>query len=103
MKTPKQPVRRVNRLEKRATKLMDKAQSKWTKAEAIRKNYEGDNMAENKYDQLIGRSTRLADRAKSKATKASYLRDKSGMAPSPIKSQSKSKSIESSTKRKRGM
>lgn len=103
MKTPKQPVSRVNRLEKRATKLMDKAQSKWAKGEAIRKNYGNSNLAEGKYDQLMNRASRLESRAKNKATKASYLRDKTGMAPSPIKSQSKSKFIESSTKRKRGM
>jgi len=81
---------------------MDKAQSKWKKGEAIRKNYSGDNLAEGKYNQLMNRASRLESRAKSKASKASYLRDKTGMAPSPIKKGTPSRSIQSSNTRKRG-
>lgn len=103
MKSPKQPVRRVNRLESKAQKQMGKAQKTWTKAEAIRKNFTGTQNEEAKYDRLMERATRQGDRAKNKVNRASYLRDKSGMAPSPIKSQSKSKSIEASKGRKRGM
>lgn len=104
MKTPpKQPVRRVNRLESRAQKLMGKAQQKWTKGEAIRKNYSGSQTAEDKYDQLMERATRLEGRAKNKATKASYLRDKSGMAPSPLMKTTTPNSTASRKTRKRGV
>mgnify|MGYP006267958979 CR=1 FL=1 len=104
MKTSKQPVKKVQRLENRAQRVMNRAQKTWSKGEAARKNQDPKSETEGSYiERKFEKAARQESRAKRIANRASFLRDKSGMAPSPLKTQSKSKSIITGTTRKRGM
>jgi hypothetical protein len=83
---------------------MGKAQKTWSKGEAARKNQSAGSQSESGYvESKFNKAARQESRAKKIADRASFLRDKSGMAPSPLKAKGKSKSMIAGSGRKRGM